>query len=309
MNNITYDTGEQVEDIHHLVTGFWSLDNALACGYPRSPGGPTNAIWEIFGFQGSGKSSFCYLLGALACKNKTIVIAEIEPFSPSVMQNVLTHAGFTGKVNVIQRDNHEDIIEQFMIQMQNEEVGACIYDSIGATLAMAEIEGDVEEAVMGRRAKLINKMAKRALKMQRFRKSPLLTLATNHIHQIIGGRGILTPGGVVLGYASRVRIWLMEGEHFDDGSWIVKGKVEKNSWGLPDGKFNLFYLKDQGFHPGLSAVTDCITLGLAKKEKTITMDDVAYGYMIRLIRKAHDGETATFEPFVEKLKQYKEELR
>lgn len=296
--------GSKLQDIDHLITGFWSLDQALACGFPRQPGGPLNTVWEIAGYEGVGKSTFCQMLATKAAKGKAIYIADLEPCNPDLLKQIMTASGHTGKVILIRKDSHEDTLEEFLLQIKNEETGAVILDSIGALQPQVIVNNDVEDANMGTQAKMVNKLARTALLHLRNRETPILVLATNHVHQIIGGRGTITSGGVVMGYAARIRLFLSSGERFDDGTYVVTGKVNKNSFGLENKPFRLVFLSDYGFHQGLSAWQDCEMLGFAKRERTIKMGDTSFGFASKLIGKAHDGDEAIFQPFIDALAIY-----
>lgn len=292
-------------ELQHLITGFWSLDQALACGMPRIPGGPLNTVWEVFGYQGVGKSSLCEMLAAKAAGSKSIVFANIEPCDTSLVKQIMMTSGYGGKVIFIGKENHEDTLEELLLRMKADDTGAIILDSIGALQSSVNVENDLEDANMGNNARLINKFARTSLLHLRNRTSPILVLATNHVHQIMGGRGTTTTGGVVMGYSTRVRLFLSSGERFDDGTYVMTGRVDKNSYGLENGKFRLVFLADYGFHEGLSAWQDCELVGLAKRDRVIKMGDDSFGFPSRLIAKAKDGDQGIFQPFIDALKGYK----
>ena len=302
-NGIVVETigGTPPGDLQHLITGFYSFDQALACGMPRTPGGPTNVLWEIFGYQGVGKSTLVEMLAAKAAGNKTICYAAIEPCDPSMVVKILSSSGFTGKLIFIQHENHEDTLEEVLLREKDENTGVVILDSLGALQAAVNVDNDLEDANMGKNAFLINKFARTSLLHLRNRKSPILILATNHIHQIMGGRGTTTSGGVVMGYATRIRLFLSSGERFDDGTYVLTGRVDKNSYGLENGHFRLVFLADYGFHEGLTAWQDCEQYGLAKRDRVIKMGDTSFGFASKLIQQAKDGNVGIFQPFKDAL--------
>lgn len=296
--------GTPPAELQHLITGFYTLDHALACGFPRLPGGPLNTVWEIFGYQGVGKSTLAEMLAAKAAGTKPIYFANIEPCEKDLVVQILASSGFAGKLVFISHESHEDVLEQVLLRMKTEDTGAIILDSVGALQAAVNVENDMEDANMGQNARLINKFARTSLLHLRNRQSPVLVLATNHIHQIMGGRGTTTTGGVVMGYITRVRIFLSSGERFDDGTYVLTGRVDKNSYGLENGRFRLVFLADYGFHEGLTAWQDCEQLGIAKRDRVIKMGDETFGFASRLIEKAKAGDTGIFEPFKKALKEY-----
>ena len=148
---------------------------------------------------------------------------------------------------------------------------------------------------MGRRAMLVAKLARRSIKISSKKNEPLVLFATNHVHQIIGGRGTLTSGGIVKDYLSATQLRISVKETFDDGSTLINGKVDKNSFGYGKRVFRLFNLAGFGIHPGLTALYDCISYGKAKLDRIVEMDGKKYGFIKKIIQQADDEEL--FEPF------------
>jgi hypothetical protein len=243
------------------------------------------------------------MLAAKAAGTKPIYFANIEPCDKDLVVQILSTSGYSGKLVFIQHENHEDTLEEVLLRIKSEDTGAVIVDSLGALQAAINVENDLEDANMGKNAFLINKFARTTLLHLRNRKSPVLVLATNHIHQIMGGRGTTTSGGVVIGFNSRIRLFISSGERFDDGTYVLKGRVDKNSYGLENGHFNLVFLADYGFHEGLTAWMDCEQYGLAKRDRVIKMGDTNYGFASKLIEKAKQGDVGIFQPFKDALKE------
>ena len=103
-NNITVETigGTPPASLQHIITGFYSFDQALACGMPRIPGGPSQTLLEVFGYQGVGKSSLCEMLAAKAAGTKPIYFANIEPCDKDLVIQILSTSGYSGKLVFIQ---------------------------------------------------------------------------------------------------------------------------------------------------------------------------------------------------------------
>lgn len=300
-----------MQEIPQVMTGFWTLDRALSIGIPPKPGIPLNILWEVYGSPGIGKTSFCvFLAGKVASEqeNKKISIADIEGFEQSLLRQLLEVSGFTGEVHVVNDKSAEKTLEQFLNDIQDESFSAGILDSIGAILPIAEAEGKIEEANMGIRAKLMSKFSKRVVNEMKFRKSPMVVFATSHVHQNLVGMGSVTSGGVVKEFLSRVRIRLLKGENFDDGSFYIKGRVDKLTWGIPQQNFLMGYLADYGFSQGFTAVLECIKLGIAKRERVIKLGDESFGYLSNIIRELKD-EKFNVEPFNAELRKYYENTR
>jgi hypothetical protein len=263
---------------------------------------------EVSGNPGVGKSTFCYALSALIAKelDSNVAIADLEDrIDEDFLRIVMGNVGFQGTVNNAEGDLDGekiyamlDLLEKGDKQKNTYSVG--ILDSIGAISPVSEVEGNPEDANMGRRAFLANKVSRKAIKLSNVKRVPYVVLATNHVHSVIGGRGTLTPGGKGKEYLSTTRIRLSVKEQFDDGSTLIGGKVDKNSFGYSKRSFYVFNVAGWGIHPGLTALQDCVLLGIATNSRVVKLGDKSYGYLKQIIAQADDQEL--FQPFLDALK-------
>lgn len=291
-------------DIHptqRIMTGFWSFDRAFR-DRAENLGFPVRGISEISGREGVGKSTLCYTLAGLIAKayNGGIVLTDLEEhFDEAFMRSILSTTSFEGEVTLASGAQDSNKLED-MLELLKKDCTVGIVDSIGAISPVSEIEGHMEDANMGRRAKLTAVLCRQTIHASNCKKTPMLVLCTNHVHSVMGGRGTLTSGGVVKNYLFTTRIRITQKEKFDDGSFLMGGKVDKNSFGYTGKSFYLFNLVGWGIHPGLTAVYDCLMSGRAKMTRTIKLDDKSYGYPKQLIEQAEDADR--FQPFIEALK-------
>lgn len=299
--------------ITRVLTGFYSLDRAFI-NRDGEIGFPVKTIAEVFGPNHIGKSTFWYTIAGILCRELggDISVLDLEGFDYKFMEQVIAFTGFQGRVYVISLETDEAEMEELADSLgKGCTVG--ILDSIGAIAPMGEIDGRLYEANMGRRGMLMARLSRRIVHIQRKSQTPSIILATNHQHLRMGGTydvlsqgPVITPGGETKNYLSSVRIQLKRDEKFPDGSYTVKGKVKKNKWGLIEREFKMFCLSGKGFHPGLSAVIDCLELKLATKQKggMIALGKTKIARMSTLVKGWDDKDQ--FTPFLEALEKYGE---
>jgi hypothetical protein len=237
----------------------------------------------------------------------------------------LENAGLDGIVRIVDVADekgkfisHEAMLQEMVTSLEDEHTRAVVLDSIGGIVPVAEATGDFGEANMGRRAKLVAQVSRAMNAYLRVKTEPAIGIVINHVHSVIGGRGHVTAGGEALKYlaASRVMIWPTErftetNEHGEEPiGFLVSGKLEKLRYGGPGREFQYYIVPGYGVHEGASAMFDCFSLGLAKRDTTVKLDGKSMGYLKKdLLLYAHEGKQRKFEPFVEALKAHENSMR
>lgn len=296
-------SGDVPKEVTRIQTGFWSFDRAMR-DHNNMRGIPVPSMIEAYGHPGLGKSNFIYSIAARISGDKTVSIADLEGMNPAYLQEILTNIKYKGNIEFVSGDSDEKIVDKLNTVLSREDVAVGILDSVGAISPIGEREGDTGEANMGKRAKIMAVFSRKVLYTLRMKKLPSVLFLINHVSQVMGGMGTTTPGGQTEKYLSAVRIHLYQEEKFDDGSYVIRGKIEKNRYGFsntPYTNFKACYLSGWGFHEGLSYVFDCEMLKLAKREKTVKLNGNSYGYISKLFAAAKAGDTAIFEPFKQAL--------
>lgn len=291
--------------LERFRTGFWSLDQSLR-NSAGDIGFPLRTIVEVYGATGVGKSTWTYSIASKINQGEKIALADLEGLDPEYLKTILENTGFHGTVEFIVDENDEKALEKLISSIAQDNTYAGILDSVGAISPVEERESEVGEAVMGRRAKAMATFSRKAIYQLRMKKNAANMFLINHVQQLIGGRisGTTTAGGDTKKYLAGVRIRLKDAERFDDGSYLVQGKIDKNRFGYEGKVFNMICLAGYGYHEGLSAVQDCILLGIAKKDRTIKMGEDSYGFFSSLLEKARQGDNEVFEIFKSKLEEH-----
>jgi len=264
---------------------------------------------EIYGANGVGKSTFVHSLSFILAREtqSNIVLADFEGINIKLMIANAETQRFDGEVHRIQDVKDEKILQELLKEIKSKDYSVGIVDAVGSISPVSEQEGDLGDANMGRRAILMAQFSRRGthVLINSPEKSIILI---NHQHQRIGGLGVITPGGETKKYNASIRIQVSrvrrknKEETFPDGSYVLKGQVIKNRWGLEDRLFYIFMLAGKGAHAGLTAMYDGMVLDLVGRDRTISIGDKNFGYLKDVIGKAQENDVEYFKPFFDVLK-------
>lgn len=289
--------GNELPPTERIVTGFRSLDRAMSGN--GNLGYPIGTLAEIYGRAGIGKTTVMLALGGLIASRLggNIAFADLEGQSYDTVANSLDMSGFSGNVDML-RDNdrttHVEILDNMIEKFRTSEYNVSLLDSVGAFMPPGEMEGSVADANMGRKPFIIGNWT-RAMVNIMISKRRSAVLYVTHQHSNIGFVGTHTSGGETKNFMSAIQIELRKKEDFETG-WLVEGTVKKNRFGKKDQTFILFIIGGQGVHAGLTAVFECVNLGLAEIErKVVRMDGESYGKVSTLITNWKDE--SLFTPF------------
>jgi hypothetical protein len=325
--------------LQRVKTGLTSLD--IATSHKGNLGIPLRVLIEIYGYTNTGKSTLSYFLAgkvAQLVEGSSIHVADLEMNdAQGYIPMAVGVSGFKGNVHMMDLVDpktekplfHENILTALARDLLfRDDVPAVIWDSIGATQAMAHMSALLNpkevlgEAKMGKRAFLVSAVADALRTGLITKKTPSTAIAINHVHDAIGGRGHITPGGERKGFLAGLRLMLWTEEVFraDDEDkaspilgFLVKGQVEKLRFGGRGRTFNFYIVPGYGVHEGVSAMFDAfeITYRL-KKAKTpvsylnaergarIKLNDKSLGFLKKdLLTYAAEGKRRKFYPFQE----------
>lgn len=273
-------------DRHWIETGLTSLD--IACGKTNliskevTLGIPTRIGIHWYGAYKIGKThSALSLAGILSSKmDKSIVHVPIDTFDESATE-ILEWAGMTINPYLVFEDEDYKSLDKMSDVFAQDDVGVGVLDSVMAVSPISEQEGSVQDANMGRRAKITSVWVKQMFHVVKHAKEEKIFIATNHIFPMLGTiPGTYTPGGKsLLGFTS-LHIKLsparkgMKPIYYDNPTaWLMNGKVENSNFGPKGREFNMFIIGGLGIHRGLTAVYDCLKYGLAEESKGVIYID------------------------------------
>jgi recombination protein RecA len=256
---------ESVEPWPAISTGSISLNTALGIG-----GLPRGRIIEIYGPMGTGKSTVCLSIIAVAQKEGlTCAYVDAEHALDPVYMDAL--GVNLDELLLAQPSNGEEALEIVDILVGTGAVGVVVIDSVAALTPKAELEGSMEDSQMGLQARL---MAKGLRKITaKAAENKVCVIFTNQIREKMSpyGNPEVTPGGRSLGFYASVRLELRKKEDIkakDDGSFTgirVKAKIVKNKLAPPLKLTEFDVIYGQGINSMGDLIDHALHLGVLKQ--------------------------------------------
>ncbi len=262
-------------------SGSMVLDETLGVG-----GFPIGRIVEIYGPESSGKTTLCLMTIAELHKTDPEAVAIYIDTEHALDPNYMRQLGVDfNRLFVSQPDTAEEAMELLKTSILTGQIKIAIVDSVAELTPRAEIEGDMGDAHVGLKARLMGQALRTVKSIANT--NGVTVMFTNQIREKVGvlyGNPETTPGGQALKFAAsiRARVSKVSGGEIRKGKedaigYKMRVKIIKNKV-APPGKeceLSIYYGK------GVSKETELIVL--ATGVGVITKSGAFYRYNDALI--------------------------
>lgn len=255
---------QQLVDVPVIPTGAVTLDIATGIG-----GVPRGRVIEIFGPEGSGKTTLTLSIAAQAQKQGGIAafIDAEHALDPAYARKLGVKLE---DLLISQPDSGEQGLQIAEMLVRSNAIDLIVIDSVAALTPRAEIEGEMGDAQMGLQARLMSQALRKLTAIINRSKTSMIFI--NQLRQKIGvmfGNPETTPGGKALKFYASMRFDIRRIGSIKKGEDVVgnrvRVKIVKNKCAAPFklAEFDLMF--DEGISRSSSVIDLAVQHGILEK--------------------------------------------
>lgn len=206
--------------VNVISTGALSLDLALGVG-----GVPRGRVIEVFGAEGSGKTTLSLSILAQAQRASGVVafIDAEHALDPSYAKKIGVDVE---NLLISQPDTGEQALEIAETLVRSGALDVIVIDSVAALVPRAEIEGEMGDQHIGLQARLMSQALRKLTST--ISKSKTCLIFINQLRMKIGvmfGSPETTPGGRALKFYASVRLDMRRVQSLTAGEEVIGNRV------------------------------------------------------------------------------------
>ncbi len=252
--------------VEMISTGPLSLDLALGGGLPKG------RIIEIYGPEGSGKTTLALTIAAEAQKKggRVAFIDAEHALDPEYAKRIGVK---TNELLLSQPGSGEEALNILESLIRSGAMDLVVVDSVAALTPQAEIDGEMGDQQIGLQARLMSKALRKITAIAA--KSGTMIIFINQLREKIGimfGSPETTPGGRALKFYSSVRIDIRRIAQIKRSDAVVghrtKVKIAKNKVAPPFKVVELDIIYGEGFSYEGDVLNLAINEGVIKRSGT-----------------------------------------
>lgn len=233
------------EPVEVIPTGSFLLNEALGVqGFPKG------RIVELYGNEGSGKSSIA--LSAIAEAQKQGVLCLFMDAENALLAEWAENLNVDMRLLLVSQQSCTQDVFDTIDRCIDQGVGLVVIDSIAGLCPREELEGDFGDHHVGLQARWMGQALRKL--SEKIRQTKTAAIFINQIRMKVGvmfGNPETTPGGRALKFYSSIRIEVKQRAKIKDGSDIVGVRmginVPKNKVALPFKKCEIDFYFDRGY--------------------------------------------------------------
>ena len=256
INDSTNDDSAMIMDqidnatVEVIPTGIESIDAITGIG-----GVPLGKITEIFGNEGTGKTTICLHIMKKATE-KGLGVGFVDSEHALSYERIMKLGIDKSNVILSQPDDGEQALEIMEIMIRSDKVSLVICDSVAALTPRSEIDKDFGDAPMGGHARLMSQAMRKLVAITS--KKNVALVFTNQIRKtmIMYGQPETTTGGMALRFYCSMRIKLQR-----------TGSVENKEGSKLAGKYKITIVKNKLATPYREAEYYMNETGIYTKQK------------------------------------------